>query len=147
MTFQSRVFAGVPYMFNYLAANLAADGWPSSFAVADFSRRAAGCADGAGVSRPVRRQDPLILRSERNRGDCLRRERCVDGRTGRSERRCRASPFSLRPDDEAAEGSGRIFVRSGSVALGYSEDDEERAFIDGGFLTGDLGYLDSRGQV
>ena len=33
--------------------------------------------------------------------------------------------ISLRPDDEAAAGSGRMFVRSDSVATGYTEDDEE----------------------
>ena len=55
--------------------------------------------------------------------------------------------ISLQPDDEAAAGSGRVFVCSDSVARGYTEDDDERAFIDGGFLTGDFGFVDSLGQL
>ena len=40
-----------------------------------------------------------------------------------------------------------MFVRSDSVATGYTEDDEESGFVDGGFLTGDLGFVDGRGHV
>jgi acyl-CoA synthetase (AMP-forming)/AMP-acid ligase II len=55
--------------------------------------------------------------------------------------------ISLRADDEAAAGSGRIVVHSDAVALGYSEEDDEHAFVDGGFITGDLGFVDSDGRL
>jgi acyl-CoA synthetase (AMP-forming)/AMP-acid ligase II len=53
----------------------------------------------------------------------------------------------VRPDDEAPAGSGRVFVRSDAVATGYMDDDEEGAFADGGFITGDFGLLDARGHL
>jgi acyl-CoA synthetase (AMP-forming)/AMP-acid ligase II len=58
------------------------------------------------------------------------------------------------------EGRGRIFVRGTAVAGSYAGDDvdpvapavgdaDDRAggFVDGGFLTGDLGYLDGSGRL
>jgi long-chain acyl-CoA synthetase len=45
---------------------------------------------------------------------------------------------------------GRVFVRSSGMAFGYaatSEPDAESAFVDGGFRTGDLGYLDGAGRL
>ena len=44
--FQARVFPGVPYMFNYLAAQPSGGGLAAVSAVADFGRRTARCADG-----------------------------------------------------------------------------------------------------
>jgi long-chain acyl-CoA synthetase len=55
--------------------------------------------------------------------------------------------ISLLADEEAAAGSGRIVVHSDAVAMGYSQDDDERAFVDGGFLTGDLGFLAQDGRI
>ena len=40
-----------------------------------------------------------------------------------------------------------MFVVSDSVATGYTDDDDDNASIDGGFLTGDLGFVDSQGQL
>ena len=46
-------------------------------------------------------------------------------------------------------GSGRIFVRSASVASGYlhAEGEQDAPFVDGGFLTGDYGFVDVRGYL
>jgi long-chain acyl-CoA synthetase len=45
--------------------------------------------------------------------------------------------------------AGRIFVEGNAVASGYAyaESDPVSAFSDGGFLTGDLGYLDGTGRL
>jgi long-chain acyl-CoA synthetase len=51
---------------------------------------------------------------------------------------------------ESDQGAGRVFVRNGGQAIGYlggSDSDAGAAFQDGGFLTGDLGYLDDAGHV
>jgi long-chain acyl-CoA synthetase len=55
----------------------------------------------------------------------------------------------IRSDAEVA-GVGRVFVRSGALASGYApiaagNGEAISAFQDGGFLTGDLGYLDDSG--
>jgi long-chain acyl-CoA synthetase len=143
--FQARVFAGVPYMFNYLAANPPADDWPpclklliSAGARLDTATAQAfherfsikihsfyGASEAGGIAYDA--SDGLLS----------------DGEVGTA---MPGVTLSVRPDDEAAAGSGRIFVHSDSVAKGYTEDDDG-AFIDGGFLTGDLGFLDDRGHV
>jgi len=48
-----------------------------------------------------------------------------------------------------ASGEGEIFVRSKSLAAGYEgmPDLNRAVFVDGGFLTGDLGSIDSAGNL
>jgi long-chain acyl-CoA synthetase len=146
MTFRSRVFAGVPYMFNYLTTNPPADGWPSCLQLLI----SAGARLDTQMAHAFRERFGLKIHSfygasetggiAYDASDGL----MTDGHVGTA---MPGVTISLRPDEEAADGSGRIFVRSGSVALGYSDDDDESGFIDGGFLTGDLGYVDAGAQV
>ena len=55
---------------------------------------------------------------------------------------------SIREPDRA--GTGRVFVRGTAVATAYADDREEEpesGFLDGGFVTGDLGYVDAEGRL
>jgi len=57
---------------------------------------------------------------------------------------------TLVPCPGAAPGAGRVFVRGAAVAHGYAiaeADPGPAVFVDGGFLTGDLGSADDSGQV
>ena len=56
---------------------------------------------------------------------------------------------TLLPCPGASPGAGRVFVRSAAVAHGYAiaEDDGPASFVDGGFLTGDLGSSDDSGHL
>ena len=56
---------------------------------------------------------------------------------------------SLRAEAGAPRGAGRVFVRSEAVTRGYtdSEDDASTSFVDGGYLTGDLGRFDGDGRL
>ena len=133
-------------MFNYLAANPPADGWPSCLQLLI----SAGARLDAQTAQAFHDRFGIKIHSfygasetggiAYDASDAL----MADGQVGTA---MPGVTISLRPDDEAAAGSGRIFVRSDSVALGYTEDDDESAFVDGGFLTGDLGFVDSRGQA
>jgi acyl-CoA synthetase (AMP-forming)/AMP-acid ligase II len=51
--------------------------------------------------------------------------------------------ITLRPDEHAPDGAGRIHVRSAAVAGGYSDDTRD-GFDEQGFLTGDYGAWDAR---
>jgi long-chain acyl-CoA synthetase len=51
---------------------------------------------------------------------------------------------------ERGESAGRVFVEGNAVASGYAHADDPdavSAFSGGGFLTGDLGYLDAAGRL
>jgi long-chain acyl-CoA synthetase len=50
---------------------------------------------------------------------------------------------------ERGPSAGRVFVEGNAVASGYAQADGDpvSAFSDGGFLTGDLGYLDGTGRL
>lgn len=63
----------------------------------------------------------------------------------------RAMPETTITIRESGRGpaAGRIFVEGNAVASGYAhaEGDPVAAFSEGGFLTGDLGYLDGMGRL
>ena len=57
---------------------------------------------------------------------------------------------TLLPCASASPGAGRVFVQGAAVAPGYAiteADDGPAAFVDGGFLTGDLGSSDDSGRL
>ena len=57
---------------------------------------------------------------------------------------------TLTNDSSLASTEGRVQVRGNAVATGYVEamgDDEASRFVDGGFLTGDLGHFDEAGRL
>jgi long-chain acyl-CoA synthetase len=144
--FRTRVFHGVPYMFNYFATNPPVGGWPSclDLVISAGARLDVqtlrtfhdlfgikihsfyGASEAGGIAYDA--SDGVI----------------ADGQVGTA---MPGVTVSVRPDDEAAPGSGRVFVQSDAVANGYTEDDDNSAFVDGGFLTGDLGFVDSQGHV
>lgn len=53
------------------------------------------------------------------------------------------------PHEDAPAGTGELFVRSPSLTRGYLGADASAAaaFVDGGYLTGDLGRVDAEGKV
>jgi long-chain acyl-CoA synthetase len=143
--FQSRVFAGVPYMFNYLAANAAQDEWPSCLQLLI----SAGARLDAQLTRTFHERFGIKIHSFY--GTSETGGIAYDGSEEFMSDGCVGTPMpgvtvQTRADDEAPQGSGRLFIRSSSVAAGYTETDEESAFDDG-FLTGDLGFVDGGGRV
>lgn len=146
--FQARVFPGVPYMFNYFVANPPEDGWPSCLrqlisagarlepkTVDDFRARFGvkihsfyGTTETGGIAFDA--------------GD-------VPSRDGDVGTLMPGVALTVRPDEGAPAGSGRLLVRSTSVASGYLgiPDEEHDPFIDGGFLTGDYGLVDKNERL
>ena len=146
VAFQPRVFAGVPYMFNYLTTNTPAAGWPPCLQLLI----SAGARLDTVTALAFHERFGLKIHSFYGASEAggiaydASNAPIADGEVGTA---MPGVTISLRPDEEAADGSGRIFIQSSSVALGYSDEDDESAFVDGGFLTGDLGYVDPRGHV
>ena len=56
---------------------------------------------------------------------------------------------TLRPEESAPPGNGRVHVAGEAVASRYAGDEDGLgdSFIDGGFLTGDLGHFEGNGQL
>jgi len=145
---QARVFAGVPYMFNYFSANPPADGWPSCLqllisAGARLEPQTAG-AFGAQFGRKIH-----SFYGASETGGITYDAGDVPNEAGHVGRAMQGVMITLKEDEGAPEGSGRVFVRSDSVASGYlhPEDDPENPFVDGGFLTGDYGSIDAHGCI
>ena len=98
-----------------------------------------------GVPRALRREDPFLLRHQRNRRHRVRRQR----------RRSTTAPTVGRPlpgvtVDAAAgrrhpDGYGRIHVRSARSPTATRDGTAGDGFVDGGFLTGDYGALTADG--
>ncbi|OFW28802.1 MAG: hypothetical protein A3H97_17600 [Acidobacteria bacterium RIFCSPLOWO2_02_FULL_65_29] len=50
--------------------------------------------------------------------------------------------ITLKPDEGAPRGGGRVFVQGAAVCHGYVDAAEDESFTHGGFLTGDYGEFD-----
>ena len=140
--FNARHLPGAPFMFDHLATHPPPGGWPPSLT----RLVSAGAPLDPGVAerfrRGVWRENSSVLRHQRNRRHCLRRRRrASDG----GVRRARACPASRsRCVTQTTHGGGRVHVRSAAVSSGYAGDDDADAFVDGGFLTTDLGGVRRR---
>ena len=141
-----RIFPGVPFMFEYFLANPPEDGWPPSL--------------GRLISAGARLEADTVRRFYDRFGvkihsfygttetggiafddsDEVREETTVG-------RQMPGVRVTLRSDEGAPPGGGRVHVSSDAVATGYADDDDAEAFVDGGFLTGDLGRFDRREQL
>jgi acyl-CoA synthetase (AMP-forming)/AMP-acid ligase II len=55
----------------------------------------------------------------------------------------------LTPEETAPEGGGRVHISGRAVARGYAGESHSSSegFVDGGFLTGDLGFFDDCGHL
>lgn len=143
---RARIFSGVPFMYERLLA-LLREGrtWPSSLETL------------ISAGAPL---DPAIAREVADRTG--RRIQSLYGTSETGGIAFDVAPeagevsmgppvpgvtLEFRPDDGAAPGTGRIHVRGPAVSCGYAGGDGGTAFVDGGFLTGDLGGLDARGRL
>jgi long-chain acyl-CoA synthetase len=143
----ARVFPGVPFMFEHFAAHAPAGGWPSSLRLL-ISAGARLDVETIGRFRDQFGQAIHSFYGSSETGGIAFNE-CDDpadpGCVGRS---LRGVTVTLRPQDGAAPGSGRVHVRSDAVAHGYAGEDAGKGpFAGGGFLTGDFGRLDERGRL
>jgi acyl-CoA synthetase (AMP-forming)/AMP-acid ligase II len=143
----ARLFPGVPFMFDRLAA-MVGDGWPwpptlqtMISAGAPLDRATAR----AFAERTGHRIHSLYGTSE-TAGIAYDAEPDPDGDVTMG-RPVPGVTLAFRPDDAAAPGTGRIHVTGPAVSSGYAAGADDAAFVDGGFLTGDLGALGADGRL
>jgi len=144
--FQTRVFAGVPYMFNYFSANPPTDGWPSclQLLISAGARLEPHTAEAFGAQFGTKIHS---FYGASETGGITYDAGDAPNDAGHVGSAMPGVTIALNEDEDAPAGSGRVFVRSDSVASGYlhPEDDPEHPFVDGGFLTGDYGSVDTHG--
>jgi long-chain acyl-CoA synthetase len=140
-----RVFAGVPFMFEYFLAHPPAEGWPSSLrtlisagaplmpsTIEQFAARFGprihsfyGTTESGGIAY--------------DSADTLETLDTVG-------RPLPGVTITFRDDEGASASRGRVHVSSDAVADGYV-DEADSNFRDEGFLTGDYGTFDADGRL
>lgn len=143
-TYGVRVFPGVPFMFDHLAVQLPARGWP------------------AGLERLISagaRLEPATVGAVRDAFGVKIHSFYGTSETGgiafddtphfdEQPTVGRVMPgvqVTLRAEEGAPVGGGRVHVSGAAVASGYvGVDGAAEGFVDGGFLTGDFGRFDDR---
>ena len=142
------VFPGVPFMFDHLLQHLAGDTWPRPVA----RLMSAGARLEADTVQRFHEKFHLKIHSfygsSESGGICYDDTTVVDAEptVGRPLPRV---TVTLRPEDGAPPDGGRVHVAGPAVSPGYAGEGgegsgEESPFVDGGFLTGDLGRFDAR---
>ena len=141
--FGARTFPGVPFMFEYFLANPPDDGWPPSlqFLIS------AGAPLASATVRAFHERYGVKIHSLYGASETG--AIAFDGSdeiddTGVVGTALPGVTIALRDDRQSVPG--RIHVRSGAVADGYSDGTRD-GFVDGGFLTGDYGALDDRQRL
>ena len=146
----ARRLAGVPFMFDHFLAHPPADGWPASLT----RIISAGATLPASTAESFHRQFGVKIHgfygTTETGGICFDAGDVVDvgDRVGRP---LQGVTVSLMPEPDAAPGTGRVHVKSAAVGHGYAGG-ESGDFVEGGFLTGDIGSIDDgeltlRGRV
>jgi long-chain acyl-CoA synthetase len=146
----ARRLAGVPFMFDHFLAHPPADGWPASLT----RIISAGAKLPPSTAESFHRQFGVKIHgfygATETGGICFDAGDVID-KGDRVGRPLQGVTVSLVPEPDAATGTGRVHVKSAAVGHGYAGG-EAGDFVDGGFLTGDIGSMDEgeltlRGRV
>ena len=148
-THRVTVMHGVPFMYDVLLAQLPAEAWPASLRLLV----SAGARLEPETIRAFHARFGLKIHSFYGASEAG--GICFDDGDGLSDTLLVGKPMpgvrvTLKPGEPGAPpDGGRVHVASSAVASGYAglSASEQEGFVDGGFLTGDLGYFDEAGQL
>ena len=142
----AHAFPGVPFMFDHFVSHPPPDGWPRSLA----KLLSAGAVLETSVAEAFRRMSGVKVHSFYGTSETGgityddTEEPAADGLVGTP---LPGVSLELVPEDGAPAGGGRVLVRGPSVIAGYADGVDQDSFTRGGFLTGDLGTIDSRRRL
>lgn len=145
----ARVFHGVPFMFEHMLAHLPAGSWPASLCRLITAGARIDLETIRGFKAAFDQKIHSFYGASETGGICFDDTEDVP-ETLTVGRPMPNVQVTLRPGEEGAppEG-GRVHVAGGAVSDGYAglSASEQEGFVHGGFLTGDLGYVDPAGQL
>ncbi len=142
----ARVFPGVPFMFDFFGEHPPPDGWPPTLTTLMSA--------GARLTRTTvdRFRDAFGLKIHSFYGTTETGGICYDAgddvvTEGTVGRPLSGVSVSLVPHGGTPPGGGRVLVHGRSVVTSYVDGTDPETFVDGGFLTGDLGAFDTEGRL
>jgi long-chain acyl-CoA synthetase len=144
--FRARVYPGVPFMFDHFVNNPPEGGWPGTLR----NLLSAGAALDPNTAEQFRRRfgvkiHPFYGTSETGGITYDGSDNpAADGMVGTP---LPGVSVELVAQDGAPDGGGRVLVRGPAVITSYADAVDAESFVDGGFLTGDLGVIDTAGQL
>jgi acyl-CoA synthetase (AMP-forming)/AMP-acid ligase II len=145
------MFPGVPFMFDHLLEHLPADAWPVSLTRLITAGARIEPATVARFHAQFDRKIHSFYGTSETGGICYDDSAEVDAEptVGRPMPNV---TVTLRPEDGAPPDGGRVHVTGPAVAPGYApggvaDGSDDSPFVDGGFLTGDLGRFDARHRL
>jgi long-chain acyl-CoA synthetase len=142
----ARVYPGVPFMFDHFATNPPDGGWPPTLRCLISA--------GAPLARTV--ADTFLARfhvkvhsfyGTSETGGIAYDDSDGPAGDGLVGRPLPGVTVTLVPQDGAPSGGGRIHVAGPAVIGSYADGVDADVFVDGGFLTGDLGVLNAAGEL
>ena len=140
----ARVFAGVPFMFQFFIANPPATGWPPCLT----HLISAGAPLTAETVRLFHDRFGIKIHSFYGASETggITFDAGDDMPAGTVGLPLPGVTLALKPDRDLPAGAGRIHVQSAAVARGYSDGTRD-GFDADGFLTGDYGAIDEAGRL
>lgn len=145
----ARVFHGVPFMFEHMLAHVPADAWRSPLQ----RLITAGARIDLETVRAFKATFGLKIHSFYGASEAGGISFDDSEDIGDLQTVGRPLPevtITLRPgEDGAPPDGGRVHISSAAVSDGYAgvAAEDQDSFVAGGFLTGDLGYVDARGHL
>jgi long-chain acyl-CoA synthetase len=145
----ARIFHGVPFMFEHMLAHVPAESWPASLCRLITAGARIDLDTVRAFMATFGQKIHSFYGASEAGGICFDETDTVGDRltVGRPLPGVRVT---LRPGEEhAPPHGGRVHIASGAVSDGYAglSTSEQEGFMEGGFLTGDLGYFDDGGQL
>jgi long-chain acyl-CoA synthetase len=149
-SYGARVFPGVPFMFEHLAAHLPAVAWPRSLETLISAGARLDVEMARGFASRFGVKIHSFYGTTETGGICYdASDTIVDAPTVGWP--LPGVTVTLRDDQRATPDAGRVHVAGDAVTAGYAgatdADPANVGFIDGGFLTGDLGRFEPDGRL
>lgn len=144
-----RVWPGVPFMFDALVDQVPADALPAHFGRCISAGARLEFRTVETFERRFRRKIHSFYGSTETGGITFDDSTAIKSPVPVG-RPLGDVQITLRPVEQAdlPQGSGRVHVRSSAVSHGYVDETQPgEGFVDGGYLTGDLGFFDADGTL
>jgi long-chain acyl-CoA synthetase len=145
----ARVFHGVPFMFEHMLAHLPPESWPDHLCRLITAGARIELQTVRGFKAAFGQKVHSFYGASEAGGICFDDTEDVGDRLTVGRPLPDVQVTLRAGEEDAPPEGGRVHVTSGAVSDGYAglSASEQEGFIDGGFLTGDLGFFGAGGDL